>query len=357
MLLQKLREYSQRMAFPPRLYSELPVRYIVELDESGALLSKDLIDTADPTSREAKRGKRMLTPSVQRAVGIKIKPLLLTDRADYALGYVAEAARPERVAQCHASFIELARRCADATGEPSVGAIVRFLDGDPPGQIRFEERFDPGAAVAFRVNGVVPTDLPAVQQFWPEENERAAAGAPTMQCIVCGRDRPAMERLELKLKGVPAGHTSGTSIISFNQHAFESYGLSASLNAPTCSDCGERFTKAANELLASDQSRVRLDNVAYIFWTREARSDVPFAALLNEADPEQLKALYESAFSGAAGATVLEEDRFYAAALSGSGGRAAVRDWIDTSVAEAKRHLARWFQMQRIIQWSETAAK
>jgi CRISPR-associated protein Csd1 len=348
MLLQQLRAYSERLELPPRLYSELPVRYIIDLDRDGHALSRELIDTADPSSDATRRGTRRLTPSVQRAFGIK--PFLLTDKADYVLGYVPEDGKPERVARCHAAFVELVHRCAASTGEPAVRAVAAFLERGPLTQVELDDRFDPGAAIAFRVDGIIPTDLRGVQDFWAQENDPAGGSAPRMQCIVCGAQRPALERLELKIKGVPGGQTSGTSIISFNAEAFESYGLTASLNAPTCSDCGERFTKAVNELLASPDSCVRLQNVAYIFWTKERQPDTPFAALLNEADPERVKKLYESVFTarGSTAAREFDTEPFYAAALSGSGGRCVVREWIDTTIGEAKRQLARWFQMQRI---------
>jgi CRISPR-associated protein Csd1 len=347
MLLGKLRDYAGRLDLPPRLYSSLPVRYIIDLDREGKPLSRELIDTADPASSAARRGVRRLTPSVQRSVGIK--PFLLTDKSDYALGHVREGGKPDRVAQCHGAFVDLAERCAEATNEPAVNAVVAFLRRGPLTQIALDDRFDPGGMIAFRVDGVIPTDLAPVQAFWADENDAGHGSAPSMQCITCGALRPALERLELKVKGVPGGQTAGTSIISFNADAFESYGLKASLNAPTCSDCGERFTNAVNHLLAGPQSCVRLQNIAYIFWTKEPESDLPFAPLLNEASPQEVKALYESVFFGKRGALSVQENRFYATALSGSGGRAVVREWIDTTVGEAKQHLARWFQMQRVI--------
>lgn len=348
MLLQRLEAYAERLKLPPRLYSENPVRYIVDLDAEGNLLSSTPIDTADPSSARTRRGVRRLIPSIQRTVSVK--PLLLADKAEYVLGYLVETSRPERVASCHSAFMELVDRCVSATGEPAVRAVQTFLSGAPLGQLQLDDSFAPGATITFRVDGVFPVDLPSVRSFWAAENDPAKDSAPTMQCIICRQERPAMERLELKVKGIPGGQTSGTSIISFNAEAFESYGLKASLNAPTCATCGERFTKSINELLSSDDSRIRLDNIAYIFWTREPQSDLPFAALLNQPDPQQVQRLYESVFSGKQGATKLDNNPFYAVALSGSGGRAVVRDWIDTTVAGAKEHLARWFTMQRIVQ-------
>lgn len=351
MLLQRLREYSERLDLPPRLYSELPVRYIIELDGEGLLLSPELIDTADPSSKATKRGVRRRTPSVVATSGIK--PFLLAHKAEYVLGHVGEGGVSARVARCHDAFLDLATRCADATGESAVAAVVAFLRNGPLTQLNLNERFDPSGTITFRVDGVFPTDLPSVQAFWADANDPARASAPTMTCIVCGNERPVLERLELKVKGVPGGQMSGTSIISFNADAFESYGLSASLNAPTCADCGERFTKAVNALLAPDGPNIRLTNIAYIFWTKEPQADIPWAALLNDADPEQVKQLLSGAFSAKAGAGHVDANAFYAAALSGSGGRAVVREWIDTTVDEAKKRLARWFRMQRIIHISQ----
>jgi CRISPR-associated protein Csd1 len=179
MLLQELRAYSERLDLPPRLYSELPVRYIIELDSSGKALTKELIDTADPSGTATRRGARRLTPSLQRS--ISIKPFLLTDKSDYLLGYVPQGGKSGRVTQCHTAFVDLVRRCADYTNEPAVRSVVAFLERGPLTQIEPDERFDPGALIAFRVNSVNPTDLPSVQAFWTVENDPARGTAPSMQ--------------------------------------------------------------------------------------------------------------------------------------------------------------------------------
>jgi CRISPR-associated protein Csd1 len=115
-LLQRLREYSERLDLPPMLYAEAPVRYIIELDSSGKFLG--LTDTADPSSPRTKRGQRRLVPQVQRSSGIRA--LLLADKADYLLGYVGDSGKPERVAQCHGAFVELLARCAASVAGPGV---------------------------------------------------------------------------------------------------------------------------------------------------------------------------------------------------------------------------------------------
>lgn len=345
MLLQELRSYTHRLSMPPTLYAESPVRYIIDLDVDGRFLG--MVDTADPASPATRRGVRRFVPQVVRSSGVKA--LLLTDKADYVLGYAGEGGNPERVGQCHEAFRRLLEHCATATAEPAVATVSRFLADEPLQKVNAEGGFDGGATITFRVNGVFPHDLPSVQAFWAAENDPAVRSAPTMQCVVCGEQRPVLARLQAKLKGVPGGQTSGTSIISANSDAFESYGLQESFVAPTCADCGERFTKALNELLSSDRNCVRIAGSAFVFWTRQASNDDDlFFSLLTQPSNDQVRLLLERLRTGG-NLPPIDAGRFFGCSLSGSGGRAVVRDWIDTTVGEAKDHLARWFARQQVV--------
>lgn len=358
MLLQRLREYAERLPdLPPPLYVETPVRYIIALAGDGRLLSRTPIDTADPSSAATKRGQRRLAPQIQRTVGIK--PLLLADNAEYTLGLARaadvgkEASRAKRASEAHAAYLTLVDRCAVATGEPGVQAVASFLHKAPAQQLELPDDFDRSGTITFTVNGDFVTDLPSVQQFWVDANDPGGAAdggagaAAVMQCLICGRERPALERLQARVKGVPGGQTSGTAIISANSPAFESYGLTASLIAPTCADCGERFTKAINALLTDPARRLILGGVAFVVWEREP-TGFNFLEPLRDPKPEEVRDLLASARSGRPRRGV-DETAFYAAALTASGGRTVVRDWIDTTVGEAQQRLGEWFARQAIV--------
>lgn len=353
MLLQKLNEYADRLDLPPRLYTNAPVRYIIELDGEGKFIA--LTDTAG-TDRSTRRGEPHLVPQKVRS-GTKPPPFLLADKADYVLGFVGEGGKPPRVAACHAAFMDLVDRCAEATGDARVSAVGAFLRGDPIAQIGLTDTFNPSAAITFRVDDDFVVDLPAVRRFWADQNDAGARDGAIMQCLICGQRRPVLERLEKKVKGVPGGQMSGTSIISFNAPAFESYGLRASLNAPTCEACGERFTNSINQLLRDPDHRIVLGGLAYVFWTREPEAEFSFATIITKPTSADVGQLLAAAKTGRAGAVNVmgdeEAQRFYATALSGSGGRAIVREWIDTTVGEAKRRLRDWFQLQRITDGRE----
>ncbi len=346
MLLQRLVEYSRNLPHTPTLYSEAPIRYHIALDQNGRLLR--MIDTADAKNPQTKNGQRRLAPRVKRTSGVK--PLLLSDTAEYTLGVLGEGAKPARVGECHRSYLEQVERCASATHEPEVEAVQRFLSSDPLAQLSLPADFNAGANVTFRVGERYVVDIPAVQTFWADENSLdsdAESPAARMQCIVCGEQRQVLTSLQTSVKGVPGGQPSGTAIISANKEAFESYGLERSLVAPTCSACGESFTRAINSLLAERSHHINLGGAALIFWTREQHA-FSLRDWLDDPQPDQVRALVEAARAGKDMPKV-DETAFYAAVLSGSGGRAVVRDWIDTTVAETKRRLAGWFAGQSMV--------
>lgn len=337
MLLQKLVDYSHRLNLPPTLYSELAVHYIIELNNEGKFLG--LIDRSEPSSPRSRRGLPMMVPEIRRTSGVRA--LLLCDKADYVLCYEDSAGLRQ------AAFLDLLRRCAAVTEEPAVAAVLRFLESSPLDSLTLPNDFQPADRITFRVEGVYPVDLPSVQEFWAAENNGQAADATVvMQCVVCGQRKPVLARLQGTIKRVPGGQTSGTSIVSANAEAFESYGLEASLIAPTCADCGERFTKAANELLDKNVNRRFLAGSAYLCWTRE---DVGFNffGLLTD-PPADFAALLDLLFaSGSVPET--DETALYATVLTGSGGRTVVREWIDSTVGEAKEHLQQWFKRQAVV--------
>jgi len=346
MLLRSLADYADRLELPPSLYAEGPVRYIIELDSEGRLLNPVPTDTADPSSPRTRRGFRRLVPQIQRSSAIR--PLLLADKADYVLGFSSDEKGNQRAQLCHEAFLELVDRCAAETQEPAVLAVQRFLHAGPLKQLQLLDDFDPGGIITFRVNGIFPVDLPAVQEFWAQEHTPDKTSAPLMQCLVCGEERPVLPRLQGKIKGVPGGQPSGTSLISANADAFESYGLSASLTAPTCARCGERFTKAINALLADESSRLFLGGGAVcIYWTRHP-VEFSLHTYLDDPQPADVAALLNSVRRGKR-LPDIDDEAFYVTVLRGSGGRAVVRDWLDTTIGEVRRHLADWFERQAII--------
>lgn len=364
-MLPALREYAGRLSdMAPEGYLEKPIRYVIELDGDGRVLG--VIDQAQGSGSRDKRGRVMPAPEVGRTSSA-IRPRLFADNGEYTLGKpraatpTRKATTAQRAGEVHAAYVALVVECAVGTGEPSVAAIADLLTRVGDVEPYLPEDFDAEANVTFRVAGVLPIELPAVRQYWARRVNPSAAGngdsghaegtgeeGGRLQCLVCGEVKPAMKRLAYKWKGIYGGQAGGLSLISADADAFESYGQENSLIAPTCAECGELFSKAANDLLAKDETRVRIGPIAYIFWTRE-ETGFNFGTFLNDPQPADVKALLEAYRTGLRATATLDATQFYAAAFSASGGRVVVRDWLDATLGTAKEHLARYFRLQEIV--------
>ena len=240
----------------------------------------------------------------------------------------------------------------DETEDGSVQAVSTFLGRWDEGEF-WEElhgEFDPQDNVAFRVSGVYPADQESVKAFWAKST--VVDEAPEMVCLVTGEFGPVEQRLPVKVKGLTriGGQPAGTSLVSAEKSAFYSYNLKHSLTSPISRDAGERFGKALNYLLADEKTRLFVGPSAYVFWTREP-TGFDFVSLLSRPEAEDVKLLLRSPFSGSKSSGVDSED-FYALSLSTSGGRAVVRDWLETTVPEVEKHLGEWFLAQEIVDYA-----
>jgi len=348
MLLQKLVEYSERLeSMAPSGYSKKNIRYLIELDINGNLRNPMPVDLSDEKN---KRGAPHIVPNVVRANAIK--PLLLSDNAEYTFNLPRDEKKAKRTAESYAAYMALVTECVKHSESEHVLAVLKFLERNPLEELTFSDEYERDGAIIFRVDGQFPTEQKSVQKFWAEKN---APQGETMQCLICGEFRPTLKRLKGKIKGIPNGQTSGTSLISANAKAFESYGLEASQTSPVCENCADGFTKALNHLLGNRSTRIMLNGLVFTFWTRNA-VEFDFMEHMDEPKQEKVYELLNSLRTGKVQPGV-DEVSFYAVSLSASGARAVVRDWVETTVGSVKQTLAVWFVRQQIVDaWGEQQA-
>lgn len=345
-MLRRLREYSERQVEPVLTgYGQTAIRYEIQLDGEGRPIGDGLVTLTGAEGRRQDRGRTFSAPALVRTVGIKAK--LLVDNGEYALGIARPTGPAGKVADRHRAFIELVRECAATTDDPDMAAVLHFLDTDGPAQLSLPNDFDPAMIVTFSVEGRFPFQAVGVQRFWAERGEEAA-GDTVAECLVCGRLRPPVKIMPEMIKGVPGGQTSGTALVSTNENAFTSYGLDAISSAPICFECAEHACKALNQLLRDEGSRIFIRPLVYVYWSRED-GGFDIGTLVTQPDAESVGALLASARTGRRSALELDAGGFYCLGLSGSGGRVVVRDWIDTSIERAQANLARYFELQRLV--------
>jgi CRISPR-associated protein Csd1 len=362
MLLERLKDYGESRIPPtPVMYKKTAIRWILDLDGTGKYLG--MTDTSDQTKRN-KRGKEFLAPHVLKTSGTKAK--LLAENGEYVLGIPRQKSDFKKVAKvkrAHYAFKELISVAFDKIEEPEarkkIGAVVQFLSHLNLKDFVLPEGYDSSQVITFRVDGTLLVDLPSVRMFWKEyakgsrdQGRADGKGKDLMQCLVCGEKKPAVRRLpfKIKLRSV-GGQSSGNALISANVPAFWSYGLKESLIAPTCSECGELFSNAANALIEGDQTHIRTGPLMYVFWTK-GEAGFSIASLLTDPQPGEVKALISSVYKGDEASTRIEATPFYATAFSASGARVAVRDWLDTTVGNVQKNLARYFRLQELVDWN-----
>lgn len=182
-------------------------------------------------------------------------------------------------------------------------------------------------------------------------------------CTICGRSEAPVLDEPYGLVKMPKGQTAGCALVSFNEPAFESYGLKGNLNASICRDCARNLTEGLSYMLSEghmvpqDEEKKRKehyqykhrlnisDNTLVLFWTRDITGDENGFDILDEPDEENVKKLLESAWSGDHRlGTVVDNNMFFSCTLSSAAARIAVRDWTAMSLDEYKHNIADWFR-------------
>lgn len=347
MILKRLAEFAHRIQdLPPSMYKPQRVNWQIELDTDGNYL--DITPLSDGTKKNL--GLEIISPSRKRP-GITPPPLLLCDKASYVLGLEADS--PGDSWQFK-EFYKLVEDCAKATQEPAVQAVCNFLNSHQLSPTKFKEEIMPEDWVCFRVNGIRPTDLQSVKLFWAEINSDHDAQG---QCLVCGRIGPVDRVSPIAISGLGriGGNPSGMAVVSANKDAFLSFGAKQSLIAPTCRACGEAYANAINYMLSKERYRIFIGPAAFLFWTQEESAFNP-AALLTQPQEEDVHQLLDSYRTGLP-ANTGRADAFYAVSMSASNARVAIRDWLETTIPRAEVNLARWFNLQRIVDWDGTIGR
>lgn len=201
-----------------------------------------------------------------------------------------------------------------------------------------------------------------IAEYEKEQNDFLAS--TQKQCSICGKtDYPVDDIPHGMIKKVPEGQSSGCALVSYNENAFESYDLKGNINSSICTNCAKTYVEGLNWLLSTGSETVIKDkkgkeknvfkytnrknfgsDTAMVFWTRKNKK-LDEIDYLEAPNPDDVGRLIESVVSGVErNSRYLEPDQFYSCTLSGSAARIAVRDWIETSLFDFRKAIAKWFQ-------------
>jgi len=358
-MLQALIAYAEREKLGDPDFQKVDVRWLVPLDASGKLAGGPipLVENPDDKKPRPKVALRPFTSPNELNQGDKSH--FLCDTLERALLFLDPKASNKAAARHiqHTYFQKLLEEAAVACPDmaPQLQAVLNFLrDEASLAKLRrqlSEAKAKPSDNVTFAVDGSNLLDSASLKSFW-RRRRAAAAGEnrPRRICIATGELAQTLNTHE-KIKGVPGGKQMDRNLIAFNKEcpSFESFGLEQAQNAALSASAELKIRSALDALIEKSRAQglVFADTIV-LHWTRQPVEFDPVDTLAS-ADPEQVAQLLKSAETGDQ-VIGLDPNAYYAVSLSGNGARIVVRNWIDSTVPEVKRHIASWFKDLGIIE-------
>jgi len=340
------------------IWKEVPYRVVI--GRNGRILG-DFIETPPEQmiNRGRRRGKRARIPKQSGRTGDTAE--FLCDKTEYVFGVGPDR---ERASLRHKLFMDKLEQCVRDSGDEAVAKLIEaLLEYERNPVPALPEDVDTETFFVFQFEGELDTlisDRPQVREYWHRQRhpDTAASSSKEFTCLITGKPCVPVGR-HPPVRRVPGGGPS-TPLVSFDDAVFESYRLSKNENAPISSDAAEAYVAGLNRLLDREyrdadgnrQPSRRVDlsrDTAVVFWSREGSDLVDLFAEVMDASPEAVRVLFESPYTGRR--PVLDDPQaFYAAVISGAKGRAVLRQWMETTVADAARSVRRYFDDIAIVQ-------
>ena len=357
-VLQELAALYDRRAdsagWPCPGFSTENIGAVVVLREDGSVV--EIRSLMAPDAKGKPQPRRMSVPTaVKKASGIK--PNTLWDKTAYVFGVTMTEDGPgpgRRTEQEHAAFRSFHEALLENAVEPALIALGRFCQCWRPADFA---GFEDAVAivdqnVVFRLgNGPFLHELAAARAL-------VSSGADGDDiCLVSGR-KGAVARLHPSIKGVAGAQSSGASLVSFNDAAYESHGKRQGDNAPVSIAAASAYTTALNALLAKGSGNVaRIGGDTVAFWASgggapaEAAAENIFAAAIaaevqgEGAADRQLRPRIEAVAQGKRPPDdPLDPDtRFFVLGLAPNAARLSVRYWFPGRLGDFARAVSRFW--------------
>jgi CRISPR-associated protein Csd1 len=353
MLLHRLVEYSNgRSSATPPNHRDRIFNWQLELNGDGSLASRELTRLVDPDPKKKGRGIMHATPSTVRTMGVSAN--LAADDIQYVLGWPDQDSKPDRVAQCHAAFIDVSRRWAETpegAADPVAQAICSFYTSGNTAAVQRPEEFTAKQGVVIAVGGQPAYRASSIIPFWNAEVARRKGGGSEGLCLVCGMVGPLLDTVPGKIRAslVPGAGSNDAALVSVNERVF-GYDLTKQLaQTPLCMPCGEAFSSGLRDVLESRHSVSYGDQDSRIAWWTTKPVEFDAMAVLDTADPAEVEKLFTAVRKGRRGENLdVDTAKFCSLSVGGNNARIVVRDWVDMPLADLNQNVAVWFDDHEI---------
>lgn len=274
-MIQSLIKYYENLGNTDG-WNDLPVKYTLVIDENGQL--KDVVFVG---GQEEIKGKTrdvaafMLLPAhTKRTSGVL--PNFLADKTDYLLGVLEgdEKKALKRYEACKQLHLDILK---DANSECAKALKCFYENWQPEKWLNYPcltekiKELSKETNVVFRCDfhgrvGQYPHEDDEIKTAWDSyyarrEGNEAAEGQRSV-CLATGKVGP-VERVHPGIRGIGGNESS---LVSFNNSAFSSYGKEQSYNAPMSKYAAFAYTNAINTLIKEMDSHFHMGDTMVLFW-------------------------------------------------------------------------------------------
>lgn len=339
-------------------WSMADISFGLRLYENGEVA--DFIDFRTKVERDKKVvfvPKKIAVPEqLKRTSGIV--PYFLCDNAKYFLGIDGNTEQFKAAKNLH---LEILKNCDSV----AVRAIKNFFEHWNPSDTianpklqDYLKELQSGARLIFMFEENFATEYDEIKLAWENYRQNQEESA-SMQCLITGKILP-VAKTHPSIKGVRNANTSGGSIVSFNERAFESYGHDneQGLNAPISKYAAFAYTTALNDLLA-DKNHVKIfGDMTVVYWAEENNEqcqniidEILFSSeekISSDTLDKIVKGIKEQSISFN-GTKLNYENPFYILGLSPNNARLSIRLFLQNGFGEVIKNIAKHYEDLRII--------
>ncbi len=303
MILQALNRYYEILLKDEDLeiatfgYSVAKVSFALDISREGKLLN------VLPLFEQVQRGKKMvevprmmMVPQQDKRSGSNPPAYFLCDNAKFVLGLSEPDEKSlKKSIQRFENFRDLHRNLLADIDNEAANAVLAFLEYHQPHTAREHPAIVPhldtllkSSNLVFLFQGNFVHKAPVIRKAW-EQSLTISDDVVNMQCLLTGEVQP-IARLhgDIAIRG---GKSTGSSLVSFNKDAYESYNRSQGYNSPVGILPAFAYATSLKYLLsdANPNKKLFLGDATIVYWAEsENRAyESAFAAFVDPAELEE----------------------------------------------------------------------
>lgn len=342
-----------------RGWSMADISFGLRLYENGEVA--DFVDFRTKVERDKKVvfvPKKISVPEQERRSGKNFSSSFLCENAKYFLGIGGSTEHFQAAKKLH---LEILKDCDSLASR----AVKNFFASWNPSEIEthpklkeYLKELQKGARIVLMFEGNFVAEDEGIKTAWRNYKQNQEESS-SMQCSITGKYSP-VAKIHPSIKGVRNANSSGGSIVSFNDSAFESYGHDGErgLNASVSEDATFAYTTALNDLLADSNHKKFFGDMTVVYWAEENSDECQdfFEEFLSPNEEEISNEKLSNIMKGIEkknikfnGTKLNYENPFYILGLSPNNARISVRLFLQKSFGEVIGNIAKYYEDFRII--------